>query len=238
MTGEFDLSRLQEQHLYDGLGEGLRFGEELRLAGPAGVIEAVISYPAAPAEVFAVVIICHPHPLYGGSMTNKVVHTLSESFNDMGMLTLRFNFRGVGRSEGQFDHGKGEADDLLALSRWLRERYAGAPLWLAGFSFGAYVVLRAQPEVMAQRLLLVAPPVSMFDFDRLAPVAVPWMVVQGAHDEIIDCQAVADWVQRQRVRPVFRLMVDADHFFHGRTNRLRRAVESGWRRLSGGREAQ
>ncbi len=231
MNREFDVSRLQERHLYDGLEEAPCIGEELLLPGPVGGIEAFASYPASVAENFAVTVVCHPHPLYGGSMANKVVHTLSEAFNGMGVPTLRFNFRGVGRSDGEYAQGIGEAEDLLAVCRWLQERHPGAPLWLAGFSFGAYVVMRAQARLKRQRLLLVAPPVSLFEFESLPPVSVPWLVVQGGRDEIVDPQAVQAWIQRQSRRPLFRLMGDADHFFHGRINRLRRAVEQGWVRL-------
>ncbi len=232
MTREFDVSNLQEWHLYDGLEEAPCVGEELLLSGPAGNIEISTSYPAELADDFAVAVICHPHPLYGGSMANKVVHTLSGTFNDMGIPTVRFNFRGVGQSEGLFDQGKGEVDDLYTVIQWARRRHPAAPLWVAGFSFGAYVVMRAQPIAKARRLLLVAPPVSLFDFERLDPVSVPWVVIQGGHDEVVDSQAVIDWVQQQSCRPVFRLMADADHFFHGRMNRLRGAVETCWGRLS------
>lgn len=231
MSGEFDISDLQQRHLYDGLEEAPCIGEELLLRGPAGNIEVLTSYPADSPAGSAAVILCHPHPLYGGSMANKVVHTLSETFNGMGVPTLRFNFRGVGLSEGEFDQGRGEAEDLAVVARWLQERYPAAPLWVAGFSFGAYVALRAQPVVQAERLLLVAPPVSLFDFRHLAPVAVPWMVIQGGRDETVDPQAVMEWLQHQQRRPVVRLMADADHFFHGRTKRLRGAVEAGWQRL-------
>ncbi|HFC53220.1 MAG TPA: alpha/beta fold hydrolase [Gammaproteobacteria bacterium] len=206
-------------------------GEELFLQGPAGNIEVSISYPAGPRGEGAVAILCHPHPLFGGSMANKVIHTLSETFNGMGGTVLRFNFRGVGSSEGKFDHGRGEADDLAAIASWLRRRNPAVPLWVAGFSFGAYVALRAQPVVQAERLLLVAPPVPLFDFRHLAPVTVPWMVIQGGRDETVDPEAVLEWLQRQQPRPLLRLMADADHFFHGRLRRLRGAVETGWHRL-------
>ncbi len=231
MNQEFDLSRIRERHLYDGLEEGPCIGEELLLKGPAGNIEASTSYPATMAKDFAVAVICHPHPLYGGSMANKVVHTLSEAFNGMGVPTLRFNFRGVGRSEGEYGQGIGEAEDLVAVSRWLQKRHPAAPLWLSGFSFGAYVVMRAQARLESSRLLLVAPPVSLFEFESLPPVAVPWFVIQGGRDEIVDPKVVQEWVRRQPRRPLFRLMGDADHFFHGRMNQLRRAVEQAWFRL-------
>ncbi len=231
MSGDFDPSRIQERHLYDGLEEAPCIGEKLLLRGPAGNIEAVTSYPSVMAKEFAIAVICHPHPLHEGSMANKVVHVLSETFNGMGAPALRFNFRGVGRSDGEYAQGIGEAEDLMAVVRWFRARHPGAPLWLSGFSFGAYVVMRAHSRLGPQRLLLVAPPVSLFEFDSLPPVSVPWLIVQGGRDEIVKPLAVQEWVSRQPHPPLFRFMNDADHFFHGRMNRLRRAVEQGWARL-------
>jgi len=175
-----------------------------------------------------IVVICHPHPLYGGSLKNKVVHILAETFNDMGMLSVSFNFRGVGRSEGRFDEGRGETDDLLAVVKFFRERHPEAPVWLAGFSFGAFVAMRGQREAGAERLLLVAPPVSMFDFADIPEPEIPWMVVQGGRDEIIDPMAVSHWVHDRPNRPLYRWMADADHFFHGRLNRLRDSVMAQW----------
>ncbi len=226
------LSGPEGRHLYGGLEEVPGGGEGgLLLRGPAGNIEISVSHPGDSGSVTAAVVVFHPHPLYGGSMANKVVFTLSEIFKRMGVVTLRFNFRGVGLSDGEFDQGRGEATDLHAVARWLRERFPGASLWVAGFSFGAYVALRAQPVVRAERLLLVAPPVSLFDFRNLAPVAVPWMVIQGGNDEVVDSQLVLEWIRFQPRRPLVRFMADADHFFHGRLRRLGSAVESGWRRL-------
>lgn len=228
MTNDFDLARLREQHLYDGLEEDLCVGEELQLPGPAGRIEALTSYPSNFSSGAPIAIICHPHPLYGGSMANKVVHMLSDVFNELGVPTLRFNFRGVGKSDGCFEQGVGETEDLLAVVRWFRERHPGSPVWLSGFSFGAYVVMRAQPLAEAERLLLVAPPVTLFDFQSLPPVEVPWMIIQGGRDEIISPQAVSAWVHKQSNRPLYRWMADADHFFHGRMNRLRDSIIKVW----------
>jgi len=228
MSDDIYFAELQERHLYDGLEEDLCTGEELMIPGPSGRLEALTSCPECYVGTRPVAIVCHPHPLYGGSMKNKVVHILSETFNDMGLLSVTFNFRGVGRSEGRYDNGIGETEDLLAVVEHFRTRHPEAPIWLAGFSFGAYVALRGHAEAGAERLLLVAPPVTMFDFDALPTIDVPWMVVQGGRDTIITPQAVAAWVQRQRRRPDYRWMTDADHFFHGRLNRLRETVMGAW----------
>lgn len=221
-------AELHNRHLYDGLEEDCCTGEELLIPGPAGDIEALTSCPDCYAGNRPMAIVCHPHPLYGGSMKNKVVHILSQTFNDMGLLSVTFNFRGVGKSAGQFDHGRGEQADLAAVAAFFRARHPQAPLWLAGFSFGAYVAARSLAEIGAERLLLVAPPVTMFDFGEVPPIEVPWMVVQGGQDEIVAPQAVSAWVTSQARHPDYRWMADADHFFHGRLNRLRDAVMESW----------
>jgi alpha/beta superfamily hydrolase len=228
MTDDIELTRLRALHLYDGLEESPCTGQELMIPGEAGDLEAVTSYPGECRPRTPIAVICHPHPLYGGSMANKVVHMISNAFNDMGVPTLRFNFRGVGRSRGRYEGGRGEARDLIAAAGWFREQHPEAPLWLAGFSFGAYIVMRAQGQLEPQRLLLVAPPVSLFDFDHLPPVGVPWMVIQGGQDEVVSPRAVSEWVHRQSAAPDYRWMADADHFFHGRMPRLRDTIISGW----------
>ena len=228
MSSDFDTPRLNQHHLYDGLEEDLYIGEELLLEGPAGRIEAVTTYPPGYQAGAPISVICHPHPLYGGSMANKVVYMIYRTFMQLGVATLRFNFRGVGKTQGAFDEGRGEAEDLQALVAWFRERHPGSPLWLAGFSFGAYVAARACQAITPERLLLVAPPVTMFDFASLPPIEVPYMVVQGGKDEIIKPEAVGRWVVAQKTRPVYHWMSDADHFFHGRMNHLQKAIVRSW----------
>ncbi len=228
MADDFYFSELHSRHLYDGMEEDVCTGEELLVPGPAGPIEVLTSCPECYEGSRPLAVICHPHPLYGGSMKNKVVHILAETFNDMGLLSVTFNFRGVGKSTGRFDQGRGESEDLLAVVRYFRERHPKAPVWLAGFSFGAYVALRTHRLVGAERLLLVAPPVTMFDFGELPEVEIPWMVVQGGKDDIIAPLEVSKWVHNRPQRPDYRWMADADHFFHGRLNRLREAVMNRW----------
>jgi len=225
---DFNLQELRRRHRYDGLEEDICIGEELLIQGPAGAIEVLTSGPARFDPRLPIAIICHPHPLHGGSLNNKVVHVMAESFNAMGLMSVSFNFRGVGRSQGRFANGEGEVQDLLAVVDWFRGRYPEAGLWLAGFSFGAYVAARAHVMAGAQRLLLVAPPVGLFDFTQLDEIAIPWMVIQGGRDEVIEPQAVAAWVHGRRLRPDYRWMADADHFFHGRMNRLRETITGAW----------
>lgn len=200
----------------------------LILDGPAGVIETQTAYPKDFQHGDPIAIICHPHPLYGGSMSNKVVYMISRTFIEMGVATLRFNFRGVGKTQGRFDEGRGESEDLQALVAWFRKRHPDSPVWLSGFSFGAYVATQACEALAPDRLLLVAPPVTMFDFTSIAPLQVPYMVVQGGRDEIIKPVAVGQWVIGQPQRPIYHWMSDADHFFHGRLNRLRDVIVRSW----------
>jgi len=228
MSDDIYYSELQARHLYDGLEEDLCTGEELLIPGPAGDIEVLTSCPECYAEGDPIAVICHPHPLYGGTMRNKVVHILAETFNSMGLLSVTFNFRGVEKSAGRYAKGIGETEDLAAVVAYFRQRYPNAPLWLAGFSFGAYVALRGYQQVGAERLLLIAPPVTLFDFAELPEVTVPWMVIQGGKDEVISPDQVSRWVAARSPRPVLRWMADADHFFHGRLNRVRDAVMTLW----------
>ena len=228
MADDFYFAELHDRHLYDGLEEDICTGEELLMPGPAGDLEVLTSCPECYQGTKPIAVVCHPHPLYGGSMKNKVVHILAETFNEMGLLSVTFNFRGVGRSRGRFDNGKGETDDLLAVVDFFRQRHPQAPIWLAGFSFGAYVAARGCEAVGAERLLLVAPPVTLFDFNGVEVKRIPWMVIQGGRDEIITPQEVSGWVHRQHNRPLYHWMADADHFFHGRMNRLRDTVMRAW----------
>lgn len=196
--------------------------------GLAGDIEVLITRPVTLIENAPVVVISHPHPLYGGTMTNKVVYILAKTFSDMNAITVRFNFRGVGKSEGEYDHGDGEAEDLQALVKELKMWRPQAPIWLAGFSFGAYVTTRAQAAIKPEKLLLVAPPVSMYAFDELAEISIPWVVIQGGQDEVIDATAVKKWVSERPQQPQFIWMEEAGHFFHGKLNDIKESLQQVW----------
>lgn len=200
--------------------------ERVRIAGPAGGIEALVELPAegpvaAPAR-FGVV--CHPHPLYGGTLDNKVVYTLARAFVELGVPSIRFNFRGVGDSEGRYDEGRGETEDALAVIAYSRDRWPGAAPWLAGFSFGGAVALRAAAQAHPERLVAVAPGVTRIAMDGVGSPGCPWLVVQGDADDVIEPPAVLDWVSRQSPSAVVRVLPGAGHFFHGRLHDLRAAV--------------
>jgi hypothetical protein len=197
--------------------------ETLRLGGPAGGIEAVLEWPAQ-GEPRALGVVCHPHPLFGGTLTNKVVHTLARAFLAHGAATLRFNFRGVGASAGSYAEGRGETDDLLAVVGFGRGRLPGLPLWLGGFSFGSFVALRGQEAAGAARLVTVAPPVGRWDFGALAAPRCPWLVIQGDQDDLVDHRAVAAWLGSLAPQARLVLLPGAEHFFHGRLHDVKEAV--------------
>ncbi len=189
------------------------------VAGPAGALECAVDQPAS--EVQGVVVVCHPHPLHGGTMDNKVVQTLARAFVQAGWRSVRFNFRGIGSSQGAWDEGRGEIDDALAVAEACRE--AGRPLALAGFSFGGYVASRAAAALAATtpvaRLVLVAPAVVNF-----VAAAVPQdsLVIHGEADDVVPLSAVLDWA-RPPVLPV-TVVPATGHFFHGQLPLLKQLV--------------
>jgi alpha/beta superfamily hydrolase len=202
--------------------------ERVRLAGPAGDIEALIETPAdMPADAGApraFAVVCHPHPLYGGTLDNKVVYTLARACVELGVPSIRFNFRGVGGSAGQYDEGRGETADALAVVAHGRERWPGAALWLAGFSFGGAVAVRAAAQAQPEKLVTVAPGITRVAMDGVASPACPWLIVQGDADDVIEPAAVQEWASRQSRAPTVRLLSGAGHFFHGRLHDLRQIV--------------
>ena len=201
--------------------------EPLLLAGPAGRIEAAFDAPDAdvPARPL-LAIVCHPLPTEGGSMHNKVVTMAARALREVGATTLRFNFRGVGQSEGRFDDGVGELDDLRAVAAWARANHPDKILWLAGFSFGAYVSLRLAVELRAAALVSIAPPVGRsWDFSAIEVPTAPWLVIQGEADEIVDPQAVFAWLATLPRQPRLVRMPDTSHFFHRKLIDLRGAIQ-------------
>lgn len=169
-------------------------------------------------------VICHPHPLYGGTLDNKVVYTLARVFQEFGAATIRFNFRGVGASEGEFNNGIGETDDVLAVIEYGRKRWPGTPLWLGGFSFGGAVALRAASVAKPQRLVAAAPAISRVDLSGSALPDYPWLIVQGDADDVVSPREVIDWANGLAYRPRLTLLPGVGHFFHGELNALRGAV--------------
>ena len=201
--------------------------QSLLLDGPAGALEAVVDFPE-PAEARPLVaVVCHPLPTEGGTMHNKVVTMVARALRELGATTVRFNFRGTGTSAGEFDHGEGELDDLRAVVAWVRATRPDAALWLGGFSFGAYVSLRGAAELQPSVLISIAPPAGRWDFDSIALPTMPWLVIQGEADEIVDPQAVFAWLATLPRQPRLVRMPDTSHFFHRKLIDLRGALKHG-----------
>jgi hypothetical protein len=193
-----------------------------RIEGPSGALEVRVCEPQSIPNQWAV--ISHPHPQFGGTMDNKVVTTLERAFQARGIGTVTYNFRGVGQSVGAYDGGEGEQGDLAAVVAWARAQFAPQRLILAGFSFGAYVSLMAQPQLQADELWMVAPPVGLYDFTAVPPVTVPWSVVIGLEDEVVNVDEMLDWVLAQSPRPNLLCRAGASHFLHGQLVWLKQMV--------------
>ena len=196
--------------------------ERLRIAGPAGVLEAIVEDAAAQALSYAV--ICHPHPLYGGTMENKVVTTLARALHDAGVATLRFNFRRVGASSGAYDQGVGELADADAMASWGAEHWPGKTLVIAGFSFGGYVALRLALKRRTARLITVAPAIGLFAAHSVGAPDCPWLIVQGDADDVVDPKAVSAWAATLSPAPRLVVLPRVGHFFHGHLQELRNVV--------------
>jgi uncharacterized protein len=193
--------------------------------GTVGDIEVLTTVPDHP-QPTASVIICHPHPLYGGTMQNKVVSTLARAFQNLNLRTVRFNFRGVGKSAGVHDEGRGEAIDVIVLAQWLKTLFPTDALWLAGFSFGGFVAASAATQLSVARLVSVAPQVSRFLSPKLPAVTCPWIIVQGERDEVVSPEEVYAWVETLWPRPQLIRLPNAGHFFHGQLLELRQCIEA------------
>lgn len=199
------------------------------VTGPAGVLESLTTCPQG-ITAKASAVVCHPHPLHGGTMHNKVVHTLARSLTELGLATVRFNFRGVGASAGAYGQAMGETEDALAVMHWLSARRPSDEIWLAGFSFGAYVALRAAAQFPVSQLILVAPPVHLYRELGLPPApAAPTLVLQGEQDEVVPAESVKTWAGSVSPQPALRLFPGVGHYFHGRLNDLRSSVQEALR---------
>ncbi len=210
----------------------IRFPEastELILRGPAGDIEVAVDLPQPQDERAGTAVICHPHPMQGGTMHNKVVVMVERSLRELGLRTVRFNFRGVGASAGEYDEGRGETLDLLAVAEWVQRVRPNDALWLAGFSFGSYVALLAARHLPVKQMISVAPPVGRWDFSAAIAPPCPWLIVQGEDDDVVEPQKVFDWVDSMGDKPTLVRMPETGHFFHRRLMDLRGAVKNGVR---------
>ncbi len=196
------------------------------IAGAAGNLECALDLPEQAPRGLA--LIAHPHPLYGGTMDNKVVHTLARSFIDLGYASVRMNFRGVGQSGGEHDHGLGETDDMQLLLEHMQAQYPGLPLALAGFSFGTVVQARLQERLAAtgagaQQMVLVGTAAIKWD---IPPVPANTIVIHGELDETIPLADVLTWLRPQDI-PLC-VIPGADHFFHRKLQHIRNLITQMW----------
>ncbi|MEQ1686903.1 MAG: alpha/beta fold hydrolase [Burkholderiaceae bacterium] len=190
-----------------------------RVNGPAGDIECAIDTPAGTPR--GVAVVCHPHPQHGGTLDNKVAQTLARAFVQLGWRSVRFNFRGVGASQGAWDEGVGEVDDALAVIDAHRD--PATPLMLAGFSFGAYVATQAATRLAddskPQRLVLVGPSTEK---QQMAAVPADTLVIHGESDEVVPLSATLAWARPQNL-PVI-VFPGVGHFFHGQLALLKTVI--------------
>lgn len=189
------------------------------ISGPSGGIEACIHQPSTSGALYSrhfVVVICHPHPVHGGTMENKVVTTLVRTYRDLGVVVIRFNFRGVGKSQGSFDHGIGEVDDVMAVTSFAANNFPHHQLLLAGFSFGSSMAAQASFRLEdCKHLTLVAAPVERYPYDRDGAFLCPTIIVQGDVDERVNAAGVYEWCANLKTPVQLLRYADAGHFFHG-----------------------
>jgi uncharacterized protein len=192
---------------------------QVTFAGPAGQLEGVLHLPEA--EPIAIAVVAHPLPTMGGTMENKIVTTLAKTFAELGFATLRFNFRGVGASDGVFDSGNGEVEDMLAVVQHAKDAFGHLPLILSGFSFGGYVAARTAQHLHPQphKLVLIAPAVGRF---AMPTVPHNTLMIHGESDEVIPLGDALDWARPQHMPVV--VLPEAGHFFHGRLQQIKQIV--------------
>lgn len=200
--------------------------EQIFIPGPAGKLETILTPPADSLSK-KIVIICHPHPLYGGTMNNKVVTTLARTFYEMEMWTVCFNFRGIGKSEGSYGEAIGEIDDLRAILAWVREKFGDFAIWLAGFSFGSHIAAQvAAHDHDIQQLISIAPPVNHFNFHNTNTIACPWLVVVAEEDEVVPLNEIKLWLEKNTVPVQTIFFPETSHFFHGKLGELREVLKA------------
>ena len=202
----------------------------LTIPGPAGALEVAVEFPKPEEARRGVAVIAHPNPPEGGTMHNKVVTMCARALTESGITAVRFNFRGVGASEGAFDNGRGEVLDLLAVAEWVRAQRPDDALWLGGFSFGSWVALLAARQLPVKQMITIAPPVGLRDFAGVLPPPCPWLLIQGEADEVVNPADVFAWAAAQSPAPTVVRMPDTSHFFHRRLIDLRGAIRNGVRK--------
>lgn len=203
--------------------------ERIVMIGEAGNLEGVLRHKPTQLNPKALAVLCHPHPLYGGTMNNKVVTTVAKAFATLEIPSLRFNYRGVEKSEGEFDNAVGEVADANTALNWLQNKYGiKIPVVIAGFSFGSYIVYQLIQKRNFAAFILLAPAVNHYEFLYVMP-DIPGIIIQPEADEVVPAQLVAQWVNQLKA---FKKNVEwisfpeASHFFHGQLNKLESVVST------------
>ncbi len=196
--------------------------ERLTIKGPAGALQLLVEHPELDAGEVprGITVVCHPHPLHGGTMDNKVAHTLARTANLLGRVAVRFNFRGVGESAGSHDDGRGERDDVLAVADWAAGQFPAHSVWFGGFSFGACMAAAAAEHANPERVVLVAPAADRYGMAQVS-VAQPLVLAQGMADDVVCPDAALQWAARQTGEAKVLEFADVGHFFHGAQVALR-----------------
>lgn len=194
------------------------------IPGPAGSLEALLDLPDG--AVRAVAVFGHPHPLHGGTMHTKAVYRSAKAMARIGVAALRFNFRGVGQSQGTFDDGPGEKDDFRAALAFAAERFPGLPIWAAGMSFGSWVAMTVGAEDARVSLVLgIAPPVDRYDYESLKSSTRPKFIIHGEADELIPVKEIRKFYAQLPEPKELVVLEDAGHLFEGKTAMVGEAVE-------------
>lgn len=199
---------------------------EIIIDGPVGALEAVVHLPAD-ADFSRFGIICHPHPLQEGTMHNKVITTVAKTFVAIGIPCVRFNYRGVGNSAGNYGNVSGEVADCMAVVEWVKQQWPHAELYLAGFSFGAYIAAEVASKVVTKHLVSIAPAVERMPYYELPYLSCPWLVIQGEADEVVTPQAVYTWFEQLQANKTLIKFPDTGHFFHGKLLDLQQVITEG-----------
>ena len=201
---------------------------EIIIPGPEGRLEA--RYQKGKDQRSPICLVLHPHPRQGGTMNNKIVYNIFHAFKNIGFATLRFNFRGVGKSQGSYDNGVGELTDAAAALDWLQnENPTAQNTWIAGFSFGSWLALQLlmrRPEIAG--FVAVSPPANLYDFSFLAPCPASGLIIQGTDDKIVEAEQVSELVDKlnkqKNLKIVYKKLIGADHFFKNELDDIQDAI--------------
>lgn len=193
------------------------------IPGPSGNLQSKVNYNSANSTL---AIMCHPHPLHGGTMDNKVIYTATRAALELNFNTIRFNYRGVQQSDGEFGDGIGEAQDLQAVVSWARQHTPFQKLVLIGFSFGSFVACSYAYHEHCDFLVTIAPAIASHNYAAITPIHdTPWLLIQGMEDEVVDAAQVIDFMQKLNPSPIIEEFADTSHFFHGKLTVLKNCLE-------------